>query len=77
MYSAYGRDTKRLPNGDVYVKVEILRDDDQSTVKFQEFIAPDRAGIRQQVKDALQILIASERDAALSAAFVGVLIANV
>lgn len=76
MYQALGRRVIKNRDGSFTVHVEIVDDRTNTTVRFQDYTARTQDALAVLVRADLDALVASEQDAALSAAFVNVLIAQ-
>lgn len=76
MYQALGRSVRRNPDNTFTVRVEIIDDRISKSVRFQSYTVSTMQELRAAVTVDLQALRASEQDAALNAAVVDIVIAQ-
>jgi hypothetical protein len=77
MFQALGRTATRNPDNTFTVRVEIIDDRTDTSVGFRTYTVPSKPVLMTAILTDLQALKAAENDAALNAAIVGQLLAQI
>lgn len=77
MFQALGRTATRNPDNTFTVRVEIIDDRTDTLVGFRTYTVASKQALMQAILSDLQALKAAENDAALNAAIVGQLLAQI